>query len=68
MHQKILFLYSEKRAYFEYSMIGITSVSLLLIATSVRADLAVYCVNAELDLKGWGDIAFYEFAAEDYDC
>ena len=49
-------------------MIGITSVSLLLIATSVRADLAVYCVNAELDLKGWGDIAFYEFAAEDYDC
>ena len=46
-----------------------TRLSLLLLANSVvRADLAVFCQHPEDGRSGWGDIEYYEFVADDFEC
>ena len=46
-----------------------TRLSLLLLANSVvRADLAVFCSHPEDKRSGWGDIEYYEFVADDFEC
>ena len=46
-----------------------TRLSLLLLASSVvRADLAVYCKHPEDGRSGWGDISYYEFVADEFEC
>ena len=46
-----------------------TRLSLLLIAGSVvKADLAVFCQHKGDSRSGWGDIKFYEFVADDFEC
>ena len=34
----------------------------------MRADLAVFCQHPEDGRSGWGDIEYYEFVADDFEC
>ena len=34
----------------------------------VRADLAVFCQHPEDGRSGWGDITYYEFVADEFEC